>query len=70
MELCSPKERQFYIALLNTITSPFVIFGIAAGAIIGFWGYQLVFLIYIILAGISAAWLIMKVKDPRKVEIK
>jgi MFS family permease len=70
MELCSPKERQFYIALLNTITSPFVIFGIAAGAIISFLSYQFVFLIYIILAGISAAWLIMKVKDPRKVEIK
>ena len=70
MELCSPKERQFYIALLNTITSPFVIFGIAAGAIVSFLSYQFVFLIYIILAGISAAWLIMKVKDPRKVEIK
>ena len=67
-ELCSPKERQFYIAMLNTITSPFVTFGIAAGAIIGFLGYQFVFLIYILLAGISAAWLIKKVKDPRKID--
>jgi len=65
IELCSPKERQFYIAMLNTITAPFAIFGIAAGAIIGFLSYPFVFLIYILLAGISSVWLIKKVKEPR-----
>lgn len=70
IELCSPKERQFYIALLNTITAPFAIFGIAAGAIISKWGYSLVFLIYILFAGISAVWLIKKVKEPRTAESK
>jgi MFS family permease len=65
IELCSPKERQFYIAMLNTITAPFSIFGIAAGAVIGFLSYQVVFLIYILLAGISIFWLIKKVEEPR-----
>ena len=65
IELCSSKERQFYIAMLNTITAPFSIFGIAAGAVIGFLSYYVVFLIYILLAGISIFWLIKKVKEPR-----
>lgn len=70
MELCSSKERQFYIAMLNTITAPFAIFGIAAGAIIGFMSYQFVFLIYSLLAGIASLWLFKKVSDPRMAEIK
>ena len=69
-ELCSPKERQFYIAMLNTITAPFSTFGVVAGAIIGFLSYKSVFFIYIILAGISVVWLIKKVKEPRKAENK
>jgi MFS family permease len=70
VELCSPKERQFYIAMLNSITSPFSIFGIAAGAVIGSLGYRLVFFIYIILAGIAVYWLSNKVTDPRVNEPK
>ena len=69
-ELCSPKERQFYVAMLNTITAPFSIFGIVAGAIIGILSYPIVFLIYTLLAGISTVWLIIKVKDPRILESK
>lgn len=64
-ELCSPNERQFYIAMLNTITAPFSAFGIVSGAIIGFLSYPIVFLIYILIAATSTVWLIRKVKDPR-----
>jgi uncharacterized membrane protein YqjE len=70
IELCSPKERQFHIALLNTITAPFAIFGIVAGALIGILDYSMVFLIYILFAGFSAVWLIKKVKEPRTAESK
>ncbi len=69
-ELCSPKERQFYIAMLNTITAPFSTFGVVAGAIVGFLSYKSVFFIYILLAGISIVWLIKKVTDPRILESK
>jgi len=66
-ELCSPRERQFYIAMLNTISAPFSTFGIVAGAIIGFLNYKSVFFIYILLAGISTVWFIKKVDEPRKI---
>lgn len=68
IELCSPKERQFYIAMLNTLTAPFSVFGIAAGAAIGFLSYYVVFLVYILLAGVSIFWLIKKVREPRNKE--
>lgn len=70
IELCSPKERQFYIAMLNSITAPFSIFGIIAGAAIGYLGYKLVFLIYILLAGVAIYWLFNKVQEPRIQNLK
>jgi len=64
-ELCSEEERPTYVALTNLVTSPFVLFGLIAGAIAGKYGYEAVFLVAGILALASGIWMALKVDEPR-----
>lgn len=66
VEMCNEKDRQVYIALLNTITAPTILFGILGGALITIVGYVPVFLLYILISLMGIFWLIKYVNEPRK----
>ncbi len=69
VEVCNESERSFYISLLNTITSPALLFGIVSGVLISILGFEPVFVINALLAASAAFWLFKKVEEPRKVRI-
>lgn len=65
VELCTPAERQKYISLLNTITSPVIFFGILSGWLISMYGYQTGFIISAVLMLCGSAVLYFTVSEPR-----
>lgn len=65
VELCSSINRPLFIAVQNTITAPFILFGIFAGWMISVFNYELVFIIYAVISTLSFFWLLLKVKEPR-----
>jgi MFS family permease len=69
VELSGEKERTLYASLLNSITAPALLFGIAAGIIISFIGYPLVFFIYILISSFTIYRLYKKVDEPRQIKI-
>ncbi len=65
-ELCSEEERPTYVALTNLVTSPFILFGVAAGGIASQFGYDAVFLVAGLMAAASALWMAFRVEEPRE----
>ncbi len=65
-ELSREKERVAYLALLNFLTAPAFLFGIAAGYIIESMGYNVLFLVTAAFALLSLFILLTKVHEPRK----
>ena len=68
-EMCSETERPIYIALLNTMTAPTILFGILGGLLITIIGYEQVFLIYSFISLSGVIWLYKKVNEPRNLKI-
>jgi MFS family permease len=66
-EICE-KDRPTFIALTNMITSPFILLGLAGGAIVDLYGYPYLFVIAGCIAVFSALWWTFKVKEPRKTQ--
>ena len=69
VELSGEKNTTLYASLLNSITAPALLFGIFAGIIISIIGYPVVFVIYIIISGVTIYWLHKKVDEPRPFKI-
>ena len=65
-EMCSESERPIYIALLNTVTAPTILFGILGGSLITIVGYAPVFLLYFFISLMGITWLSAYVIEPRK----
>jgi MFS family permease len=66
-ELSVDAERPTVIALANMVTSPFVFWGIAGGAIADLAGYEWVFALASCFALAALLWLSLMVREPRHV---
>lgn len=64
-EMTSERERRDYLVLLNSMTAPAFLTGLAAGYIIESAGYTVYFVLSALLAVSSFLVLSFKVKDPR-----
>lgn len=65
-EMTNERERRDYLVLLNSMTAPAFLTGLAAGYIIEEAGYPVYFVLSAVLAIGSFMVLSFKVKDPRK----
>jgi len=68
VEMCDESDRPIYIALLNTITAPTILFGVLGGLLITIIGYVSVFLIYLFISSTGIVWLLKNVNEPRKIK--
>lgn len=64
-ELSREGDRPTSIALANLVTSPFVLFGVAAGWIANRAGYETVFALAGACAVAALLWLLIRVREPR-----
>jgi Na+/melibiose symporter-like transporter len=64
-ELCSEADRPVYIAIVNTVTAPLILVGVAAGAAAKAMGYEGVFWAYTVVAALGLWWFWRKVEEPR-----
>jgi MFS family permease len=64
-ELSPVESRPTSVALANLVTSPFILFGILAGWIADFAGYEAIFILAALLALAALVWLLTKVREPR-----
>lgn len=65
-ELCEEKDRIAYIGILNSVTAPALLFGLLSGALIKYWGYEIVFLMDGICSAGALLILTLYVSNPRK----
>lgn len=68
-EMCDEDDRPVYAALTNMITVPFTLSGILGGWIAYLFGYTLVFIITAIVSTVALLWLIIMVREPRRIII-
>jgi MFS family permease len=64
-ELSSEADRPRLVALVNTVTSPCVFWGVIGGVIADRAGYESVFVLSAAFALAAGLWLVFKVRDPR-----
>lgn len=64
-ELCGEEDRPTYVALMNVVTAPFVLAGVAAGWIATLHGFDVVFAGALALSLAACAWFGLMVKEPR-----
>ncbi len=69
-ELCPEADRPTSVALANLVTSPFVLFGVAAGWIANTMGYEAVFVLAGLLSAFALVWLAVRVREPRAVKLE
>ncbi len=69
-ELCTESERPSFVALANMVTSPFVLFGIVAGWLANRVGYEIIFIVSMVLALGAIVWLLRMVEEPRNVALQ
>lgn len=68
VEMCNESERPIYIGLLNSVTSPTVLFGLIGGSLITVIGFFPVFIIYALISLTAVFWLYKRVNEPRKLK--
>lgn len=66
VELCQSHERQKYVSLLGTVTSPVIFFGIINGWLISLFGYHTAFITSAVLMTLGVTILYFRVNEPRK----
>ncbi len=64
-ELSPPALRATSVALANVVTSPFILFGVAAGWIADSAGIGSIFAAAAVISAAALAWLILRVHEPR-----
>ena len=64
-EFCGDKDRPTYIAVANMITSPFILLGLAGGALANRYGYDIVFLIAGTGGLLASIWWLFMIREPR-----
>ncbi|MCF7808309.1 MAG: MFS transporter [Candidatus Marinimicrobia bacterium] len=64
-ELANEMDRALYVALANLMTVPIALLGIGGGWVTRHYGYEGLFAITGLTALLIAAWMILKVKEPR-----
>ncbi len=64
-EMCKEEERPLYVGMTNTLTAPTVFLGIIFGWLVPSIGYESVFLITAVIAGLSIVVLKRYVEEPR-----
>lgn len=65
-ELCPDRDRPLYVAITNTLTAPTIFGGIVAGFFVSRVGYAPVLGMYGLVSAFAFAWLLRKVRDPRR----
>lgn len=68
-EVSSERERPLYVGIANTLTAPAMLLGIVFGSILGYVGYEFIFLVVASLALFGAFVLHRFVIDPRSIKL-
>lgn len=66
VEFCDPSRRPTYVALSNNFLVPTGLIGLAGGLLVAVIGYNGLFLLAALFAFASGLWLILGVREPRK----
>jgi hypothetical protein len=66
-ELCGEQNRPTHVALVNVLTTPFVLFGLLAGWLANVAGYGAVFSVALGVGLLSSIWLAASVREPRRI---
>jgi MFS family permease len=66
LEFCKPEDRPTFIGLSNTLLAPlFALAPILGGWLVTLFGFQVLFLVAMVFAGLGALCLGLWVKEPR-----